>query len=75
MARIAFCANTAWNLANFRRPIVEVLLARGDEVVIVAGYDDAQRQLEDMGCTIISASVDAKGTNSLRDLALLGLHR
>jgi hypothetical protein len=70
MARIAFSANTAWNLANFRRPIIQALLARGDEVLIVAGYDDAQGRLEEMGCEVINVSVDAKGTNPLRDLAL-----
>ena len=26
MARIAFCANTAWNIHNFRAPIIDALL-------------------------------------------------
>ena len=70
MARIALSANTAWNLANFRRPIIEALLERGDEVVVVAGQDDSQVRLQDIGCTVLNASVDAKGSNPVRDTAL-----
>jgi glycosyltransferase involved in cell wall biosynthesis len=71
MARIAFCANTSWNITNFRMPIIDALLARGDEVLVVAGPDDSEVQLRKKGCKVFSLSVDAKGTSPLHDLALM----
>jgi glycosyltransferase involved in cell wall biosynthesis len=71
MARIVFCANTAWNLANFRAPIIDALLARGHEVVVVAGRDGSEDRLRDRGCRVVSFSIDSKGINPLRDLALI----
>lgn len=68
MHRVAFCANTAWNLANFRRPIIEALLARGDQVIVLAGHDGSTDRLKEMGCEVVTLPVDAKGTNPLRDL-------
>ena len=70
MARIALSANTAWNLANFRRPIIEALLERGDEVVVIAGQDDAQAHLQEIGCAVLNANVHSKGSNPVRDAAL-----
>jgi glycosyltransferase involved in cell wall biosynthesis len=70
MNRIAFCANTAWNLANFRRPIIDALLKRGDQVTILAGADHSLSDLEKIGCQVVALPIDSKGTNPLRDLIL-----
>jgi glycosyltransferase involved in cell wall biosynthesis len=70
MTRIALCANTAWNLSNFRRPLIEALLARGDEVAILAGADHSLADLERLGCTVVALPIDSKGTNPVRDLML-----
>jgi glycosyltransferase involved in cell wall biosynthesis len=70
MARIAIAANTAWNLANFRRPIIEALLARGDQVIVLAGPDGSHEDLRQMGCEVVVLSVDARGTNPVRDFLL-----
>src|SRR5688500_3099264 len=71
MARIAFCANTAWNITNFRMPIIDALLARGDEILVVAGPDESEVQLRDKGCKVVSLLIDAKGANPLHDLAIM----
>jgi glycosyltransferase involved in cell wall biosynthesis len=70
MTRIAFCANTAWNLANFRRPTIEALLERGDEVTVLAGADHSSADLKSLGCEVVALPIDSKGTNPIRDLAL-----
>lgn len=70
MTRIALCANTAWNLANFRRPLIEALLQRGDQVTILAGADHSLASLERLGCEVDALALDAKGTNPVRDLML-----
>ncbi len=70
MTRIALCANTAWNLANFRRPLIEALLQRGDQVTILAGADHSLASLERLGCEVDALAIDSKGTNPVRDLIL-----
>jgi glycosyltransferase involved in cell wall biosynthesis len=72
MARrhVLFIANTAWNLANFRRPIITALLSRGDMVTAIAGADGAEAQLLSMGCRFEPLMIDSKGTNPLKDAGL-----
>jgi glycosyltransferase involved in cell wall biosynthesis len=70
MNRIALCANTAWNLANFRRPIIEALLERGDQITVLTGVDHCFNDLEQMGCQTVALPIDSKGTNPVRDLLL-----
>ena len=64
---VLFIANTAWNLANFRRPIITELLNRGDMVTAIAGADGAEAQLLSMGCRYESLTIDSKGTNPMKD--------
>ena len=70
MARIALCANVAWNLAHFRAPVIEALVARGDAVLAVAGADDSVGRLRRAGCEVVELAVDSKGANPARDLVL-----
>ena len=74
---VLFIANTAWNLANFRRPIIAALINRGDKVTAIAGADGAEAQLVSLGCSFEPLAVDSKGTNPLKDagLALALAHR
>lgn len=70
-SRILLSANQAWNLYNFRRPLIEALLAAGNEVVVAAppgdGYD---ARLVALGCTFHPVAIDAKGLSPLRDIGL-----
>lgn len=77
--RIVLSANAAWNLAGFRRPIIDVMRARGDEVICVAPTGPEQFDLEMAGCRFVPIAIDAKGANPLRDgrlmLSYLGVYR
>lgn len=63
--------NAAWNIWNFRRPLVDALLADGHRVTVLAPIDDAMPKLEALGCTCLHLEMDVKGLNPLTDLKLL----
>ncbi len=64
---IILSVNTAWNIWNFRRPLVKALLDDGHKVTILAPRDGAVPQLEAMGCSFRTLDMDVKGLNPLRD--------
>ena len=68
--RIVLTANAAWNIAHFRRPLVEALVADGHKVVVVAPEDATVGALEDLGCRFAPLPMDQSGLNPFRDLAL-----
>ncbi|MEM9355032.1 MAG: glycosyltransferase family 4 protein [Pseudomonadota bacterium] len=63
--------NSTWNIWNFRRPLVEALLADGHEITIVAPKDDAALKLEALGCKVRHLKMSVKGLNPLQDVTLL----
>ena len=63
-------ANATWNIWNFRRPVVEALLADGNRVTVLAPLDDAVRDLEHLGCRVRPLAMSVKGLNPLEDLKL-----
>lgn len=69
--KVLFCVNAAWNIWNFRRPLVEVLLADGHEVAILAPRDDTVPKLEGIGCVVYHLKMNAKGLNPMQDTKLL----
>lgn len=69
--RIVICANTAWNLNNFRTGLIRGLLERGMEVIAVAPPDsDHAERLVGLGCRFEAVPMDNKGTSPLRDAML-----
>lgn len=66
-----FISNCAWNLANFRLPLIEAFVARGDRVVCAAAADGHETLLRDLGAEFADLPVDAGGTSPVADLKLL----
>ncbi|TVR44873.1 MAG: glycosyltransferase family 1 protein [Rhodobacteraceae bacterium] len=62
--------NAAWNIWNFRRPLVEALQADGHRVTVLAPPDDAVKDLERLGCRVQALEMSVKGLNPLEDLKL-----
>lgn len=69
--RILVSVNAAWNVWNFRRPLVEALLAAGHEVTILAPTDDTVPRLQDLGCRVRHLEMSVKGLNPVPNYALL----
>src|SRR5271165_4007724 len=73
-SRIVISVNSSWNILNFRAGLVASLHAAGHEVVALAPPDEYTPQLTAMGCRFAPIAIDAKGTNPVRDAALLATY-
>ncbi len=69
--RIAFVANTAWSMYNFRKNILNYWLAQGYQITVIAPFDDKTSLLEKMGCICINIDIQRQGTNPYADAKLL----
>lgn len=67
---ILMTVNAAWNIWNFRRPVVEAILADGHRVTVLAPPDDSVPDLERIGCRFRPLKMSVKGINPLEDLKL-----
>jgi glycosyltransferase involved in cell wall biosynthesis len=68
--KVVICANTTWNLVNFRSSLIKALLAQGHEVIAVAPIDDYAHRLTALGCRYVPMPMDNKGTHPVHDAAL-----
>lgn len=59
--RIILTVNAAWNIVNFRRPLVEFLVSAGHHVTVLAPPDGSEQALRQMGCAFVPLRMDAKG--------------
>ena len=71
MAKVALVSNSAWNLFNFRRPVIEALLARGDEVIAIAPEDGHGKNLTGLGCLFVDTKIDPQGFSVASDIGSL----
>lgn len=67
---ILMTANAAWNICNFRRPLVEALSADGHRITVLAPPDDSVADLERIGCRFIPLEMSVKGLNPIEELKL-----
>ena len=63
-------ANAAWNIWNFRRPLIEALCADGHRITVLAPPDDAVPDLQRIGCQVRPLEMSVKGLNPFEDLKL-----
>lgn len=69
--RVALSSNTAWNLYNFRRGLLQSFIERGWQVFILAPRDECATVLMEMGCTVVDCPMDNKGTHPVQDVATM----
>ncbi|MBY5974864.1 glycosyltransferase family 4 protein [Ferrimonas balearica] len=67
---VMFTVNAAWNVWNFRKPVLKALLSNGHRVTVLAPPDDSVTKLEEMGCRFLPLEMTAKGLNPLEGLRL-----
>jgi len=67
---ILLTVNSAWNVLNFRRSLVEALFADGHKISILAPEDSAVTELERMGCRVRNLIMSPKGLNPREGLLL-----
>lgn len=67
---IVMTVNAAWNIVNFRLPLVKAFLSEGHRVTILAPADEAVTELTNIGCEFVHLAMDRKAINPLQDFAL-----
>ncbi|MDC3244155.1 glycosyltransferase family 4 protein [Amylibacter sp.] len=68
---ILITGNAAWNILNFRRAIVETMIADGHSVTVLVPFDKSVTELELLGCKVLHLKMCVKGLSPLRDLKLI----
>ena len=63
--------NAAWNIWNFRKPLVEALLDDGHRVTVLAPPDESSERLAALGCAVRPLTMRVDGLNPLQDLQLV----
>jgi len=61
-------ANSAWNIINFRKPIIESFLQQGYKVSVIAPSDHAVKKITDMGCDYYPIQMNRSGMNPINEL-------
>jgi glycosyltransferase involved in cell wall biosynthesis len=70
--KIAIVSNTAWNIVNFRLPLLHALKDNGYEPVAIAPSDEYSARIEAEGFRFIALkNLERKGTGPIKDLKLL----
>ena len=68
---VMFVANSSWNLANFRAPVIAALKAHGYRVAAAVPDDSGAEALRKAGVEVHPIEVDASGFSPVRDARLL----
>ena len=69
--KIAFIANTAWSMYNFRQGLIKMLIAAEAEVYVIAPYDEYACKLKALGVHFRRLlRLQAQGVNPLNDYLL-----
>ncbi|MFZ1742763.1 MAG: glycosyltransferase family 4 protein [Pontixanthobacter sp.] len=69
---IVLTVNASWNIWNFRKPLVEALLADGHRVTILAPTDETVSKLTGLGADYVPLEMDVRGLGLLSNLGLVG---
>jgi glycosyltransferase involved in cell wall biosynthesis len=69
---ILITANAAWNILNFRRAIVEAMIADGHTVTVLVPFDNYVSELELLGCKVLHLEMCVKSLSPRQDLKLIG---
>jgi len=72
---ILITVNAAWNVLNFRRPLVEAMIADGHSVTVLAPHDDSVGTIKSLGCRFLPLEMSVKGLNPLQDSKQIGRMR
>lgn len=67
---ILISVNAAWNIWNFRRPLVQALIADGHRITVLAPPDGSVGDLQQIGCKFLPLEMSAKGLNPLEGVKL-----
>lgn len=73
--RVLILANNDIGLYKFRRELLEALIAQRHDVHVSLPDGEFVRTIENMGCHFHLTQIDRRGTNPIKDLALMNQYR
>jgi len=68
---VLISANSAWSIWNFRRSLIDALVADGHRVTVLAPPDDASVGTDRLKFRFLPLDMSVKGLNPLQELGLL----
>ena len=71
MKTILILANGTMSIYRFRKELIATLVGKGWQVVVSAPNDGFLDELQSLGITFIDTPIDRRGTNPIRDYALI----
>lgn len=74
MKKILILANNDIGLYNFRKELLEMLLANKYELHIALPYGDFVENMKEMGCIYHATEFDRRGTNPVKELGMIGMY-
>lgn len=72
---VLLSANIVWTVANFRRPIIKMLLAEGHKVSVLAAPDPSLDKIADLNISYVPLQMDAKGLSPASTFGQVGVMR
>ena len=73
--RILILANNDVGLYQFRRELLEALIVQGNEVHVSLPAGQRVSAIEELGCHVHITEIERRGTNPIKDLALMSNYR
>ena len=73
--KITIIANNSNGLYLFRRQLISALMEKGHEVTALTPFDTDVDNLQNLGAILVETPIDRRGTNPVRDYALLKLYK
>lgn len=70
--KIAFVANTSWNIYNFRLNLIQFFLAHKYDVICIAPVDAYSDEIKKLPVTFVPVNIDSKGNNPFKDGLVIG---
>ena len=68
---IIITLNSTWNAWNFRKSLVEALLADNHNVTVLAPLDQYMDSIKNLGCKVIHLDMNVRGLSPFADIKLL----
>ncbi|MEM8939756.1 MAG: glycosyltransferase family 4 protein [Bacteroidota bacterium] len=69
--KIAFIANTSWNIYNFRKGLVHHFLTKGCDIIVLTPRDEYTHSIIGWGVKWIETPLDGTGINPFKDFKYL----
>lgn len=69
--KILMMSNTSWSVFNFRKNLINKLIAEGYSITVLAPEDEFSKELISLGVRFVNIKINNKGINPFEDAVLI----